>query len=316
MEKIEAGKSLDFATNFLRKRLDVRVCQFKWPRFESFGLYHFTAESDIGKGTGLHKNGSVALSKALGELLERECIHQFPSADSSNGVAGYFSEKGGKQNAFFELIERDQFLVHFLTRTPFKDVSKELLKSRFGREMIKAFDVVGYQLKLGLLYDQECLVTIAVAFNSDRSRGVFLDTAADNTFEISLQRSVSSVALAINADSRWSKKRPDDQTSTYTGKPFDHRQIGFSRDYADKFDRLFDENSSSHLRPCDLSDIVYETIEFDAYRFFVSRASSAHLMDMKMTLENSEIIRIARVSEFCGRTLGVDEFEKDPHPFY
>lgn len=59
-----------------------------------------------------------ALLKAFAEATEREVLKQVGSP-TSNGFAAHLLPSKARQNAMYELIERDLFFCHFLSKTPF-----------------------------------------------------------------------------------------------------------------------------------------------------------------------------------------------------
>lgn len=70
-----------------------------------------------GQGWGRSKYESII--KAVAEIFERELMVR-NHIQISNGCAVHSTIEKAKENAIYELIERDAFLCHFLTETPFE----------------------------------------------------------------------------------------------------------------------------------------------------------------------------------------------------
>lgn len=78
-------------------------------------------------GQGWGPNKFIASVKAIAEILEREIMnrHKLPN---SNGCSIHSDLKSAKSNALFELLERDAFFCHYLTKTPFDKATTTDLK--------------------------------------------------------------------------------------------------------------------------------------------------------------------------------------------
>ncbi len=74
-------------------------------------------------GRGIADNPDLALTKAGAEAIER--AYCLLNGISSCGVAVHTDESLAQLNAKLELIERDLFFCHYLTRTPFYEASDE-----------------------------------------------------------------------------------------------------------------------------------------------------------------------------------------------
>lgn len=72
-------------------------------------------------GRGSKNTEDLAIRVSLIEALERIFVRH-NKLPTTNGVAAHTDKIQAKKNAKFELIERDLFLSHFLTRTPFTPI--------------------------------------------------------------------------------------------------------------------------------------------------------------------------------------------------
>lgn len=70
------------------------------------------------RGRGTKTDEDLAIKVSLIEALERIFV-RYNKVDTTNGVAAHLDKDQAKIKAKFELIERDLFLSHFITKTPF-----------------------------------------------------------------------------------------------------------------------------------------------------------------------------------------------------
>jgi hypothetical protein len=97
-----------------------------------FSQYSFVTEVSAGEfvgfGYGEAPTKMLAIQKSIAEGIER-AIYQssksFVGAVSSNGWAAHLNVKLARQSATEELIERDAVLLHWLSSTPMKELSRE-----------------------------------------------------------------------------------------------------------------------------------------------------------------------------------------------
>lgn len=85
------------------------------------------------KGHGHASSKDLALRKAITEAIERAISLQHIS--TSNGIAAHTNLESAKKNAQNELIERDLFLSHFITKTPF--IKEKNSKDKIPLSIIK-----------------------------------------------------------------------------------------------------------------------------------------------------------------------------------
>jgi ribosomal protein S12 methylthiotransferase accessory factor YcaO len=76
-------------------------------------------------GLGVDRDPRIALIKALSEYFERKAVlvaDELLGFNSTNGVASHRFSLLAKHAAYFELAERDAFLAHWYSRSPFEKV--------------------------------------------------------------------------------------------------------------------------------------------------------------------------------------------------
>lgn len=113
-------------------KLNVEVKKLTWtlgvlPHFHDYVVYiKYKNEIFYGRGTDL--NEEVALKKAISEAIERIFLIN-SDLKNSNGIAAHPDLRHSQINSMNELVERDLFLSHFLTNTPFNKLSSTCLKN-------------------------------------------------------------------------------------------------------------------------------------------------------------------------------------------
>ena len=113
------------------KTLELRSTQFNWvsewlPGFHDFGV-SITIGGRIFHGRGMASHSQLAFEKAGAEAIERAFCYE--NGISSSGVAAHPQIKLAQIKAQDELIERDRFFCHYLTKTPFQKMSMENFSS-------------------------------------------------------------------------------------------------------------------------------------------------------------------------------------------
>lgn len=101
-------------------------------------------------GYGEGFNASEALYKAIGELQERDALKianiRFKKI-SSNGIACHLFKNIAKDSAENELVERDSFFRHWLTKTPFTEISNQI--TDLSKSFNNSLKPHGYSLRIG-----------------------------------------------------------------------------------------------------------------------------------------------------------------------
>lgn len=104
----------------LHKKSLIEINQLNWTHLINEELVDFEVNIKYGQhrfeGRGTDCNSDIALSKAYSECLERICCYVH-DIDSTNGCAVHNSIEEANNNAKNELIERDAFLLYFLSES-------------------------------------------------------------------------------------------------------------------------------------------------------------------------------------------------------
>ena len=113
------------------KHLDLSVKNATWIKEWLPGHHNIYVEINVNgvstSGSSIDKSSDLAFIKAGTEAIERlVCIQ---NNIHSNGVAAHIDIDKAKNNAKFELLERDSFLSHFICKEAFLAPENELLKN-------------------------------------------------------------------------------------------------------------------------------------------------------------------------------------------
>ncbi len=123
------------------KALGLQAVQMDWigewlPRFYDFEV-SISVNGKTHTGRGVDQNSYRAFVKASSEAIERAFC--FENKISSSGVATHSELALAKRNARDELVERDRFFCHYLTRIPFQEINFDIPEIDFFtiREKLK-----------------------------------------------------------------------------------------------------------------------------------------------------------------------------------
>ncbi len=160
------------------ERLKLSAHRYTWPDEWLPGYYDFHVSIEVGgkqfAGSGLSLSEDEAFLKAGAEALER-CIHASTGRANTNGLAVHELPAAAQKNALEELIERDAFFCHFLTKIPFAAVSNEALQTitfDLGK-LSKRLETFGVELHLGRMTAPEGLVGIVCSIDGAHARHPF-----------------------------------------------------------------------------------------------------------------------------------------------
>ena len=102
--------------------LDLRILQLGWPKTWAPAFTAIQVTASIGGldfiGQGIDVDQDIAVIKATVEAIERS-VKDVHGLHSSSGLAGHGTCEQASINARNELVERDAFFCHYLTKIPF-----------------------------------------------------------------------------------------------------------------------------------------------------------------------------------------------------
>lgn len=132
------------------KALALEVNHFTWtkdwlPRYTDVSIsLRWKDKTFIGRSLALSEEESLVTAGA--EALERlaQAQNEIPT---SNGMAAHFSRDAAHEGGLRELVERDRFLCHFLTGTPFLPFDEKILDEDL-RAVIARLAKLGVRLEM------------------------------------------------------------------------------------------------------------------------------------------------------------------------
>ena len=133
-------------------------------------------------GRGVAESSDLAFTKAGAEALERAFC--FEHNISTCGVAVHTEEGAARENARNELVERDRFFCHYLTRTPFEKF--DLDEYGVVREKLKEHDIT---MKIFEMITLNGIVSF-VCFTQGEKTGLLVGLGAGQDVDIAIGKAV------------------------------------------------------------------------------------------------------------------------------
>lgn len=173
--------------------LELEVNHFTWtkewlPRYTDVSIsLRWKGNSFIGRSLALNEEESLV--KAGAEALERlaQAQNEIPT---SNGMAAHFSREAAHEGGLRELVERDRFLCHFLTSTPFLSFDEKILDDDL-RAVIARLAKLGVRLEIREMRRLNEFFSVACAAfgeNFERPFGMVAGFGCDKDLKNAAQR--------------------------------------------------------------------------------------------------------------------------------
>lgn len=318
------------------EKLGLEYSQFGWTQGLDAELHDiqcslkFGGNQVLGRGTDVSEN--VAIVKATAEVLERYFLDQLSVAETSNGVAVHTVQQFAELNATFELLERDAFLCHFLTKVPFSSVELPgIQESKLFNSILKLLEAQGAEVKFGQMNTDSRFKGIVCAIfgiHSASGFGMTLGTSVRATLHESVMSSLIESArsainyLSLNKEEVTAACRRESLLCT---SPEDHLLVGLDPIYAGGFKKDFFDTGLSPSFECQLNLDKILVSSFQPLLnvgstsinppLYLSRASSSELMSLYFGDFLVSDWKMRRLRSFLGRDISVDELNKNIHPF-
>ncbi len=268
-------------------------------------------------GSAFGENEDLALTKAIAEMLERAIIreHAFPN---SNGTAAHITAEAAAIHATQELQERDLFLCHFLTRTPFAAISQPGRKTHMFTQWLQH-----HKVKLSLY---ELGSTGALCLIDGRSAakpfGFIISTSLNET------RDEATLSTVLSAGRRAHRILTQNQPlQSLTLNEFSkidrpnfqhHGQLALNIDYANSIAYLFANGSPAGAQPQvnpEIETLMSKKPLLADCPLVVTRATSPDVQNLFIGAPTPEKVNLQRLSSFAGRPLNHEALNPLPHPF-
>lgn len=116
---------------------------------------------------------------------------------SSNGVAAYFNKEKALYSALTELIQRDAFLVHWLTFTSPRQINKGTLPEHFAPRLRKIEDL-GIEVYILDITTDIKIPSICTVLVTKKERSITLSASTDVAAEEAISKSLEEAVMCID----------------------------------------------------------------------------------------------------------------------
>ena len=299
--------------------LNLKFTNLTWPRTMMPGWHDvessITWNNQIFTGRGTAKSEQGAFTKAFAEVIERIAVKETRSPHSS-GFAVHTSIESARTGAKLELFERDAFLCHFLTNTPFKSLNANpettpivsMLSSLGVRcGLCQMIGVSGYSHVVFYAMGDKCKRPFGLLVSS--ASALWIDEAILNA---AIQGVRSVVALVEN------ERAKESLASARANTPEWHRLQGLDLEYGNWFEDTFLKGNESQRNEIkepfiDVADIV-PVSPFDELPVYIVKCASAGLQDIYFGQASAGDVNAARLSQFLGRPFRASDLGSRVHP--
>ena len=313
------------------KDLSMGVKHFRWVDDWLPGFYDLEVSINVGegvfKGRGFSKSSTLAFTKAGAEALERSICGEYEI--SSCGLAAHTDPHLAKLYAEEELIERDRFFCHYLTKTPFQEISSGNLTSLLP-------DGVDLQRICRKLKDHSIEIAIFemaplngihsfVCMSRGSSTGLVIGLGATSKHPPTLAIEKAITECLSNTVAALHKKVPSLKMSDFiNAKNFDasdHRRLylGEKKLFLEN-QWLFDGNQQRRHVEC--IDTKYFRFREFAFKhpllkeapIYIFQCYSSYLQSAFFGETGPENIHLERLNKFVGRPIQMEDINSIPHP--
>lgn len=301
-------------------------------------LVTITVDGKTSRGSGISRTPEKAFLTAVSEAIERIAFEHLFNRPTSSGIAVHTDSKMAGIKASSELIERDRFFCHYLTQTPFSDLTEYFFSKHKDAQNIQLrLKPNGLSFKIGelkrtrgfhtvlsacLIEDQSELcptggVTIGLGCEVD------LEKALEKAFAENLKSSLgiigrSSSFHAISVEEFLGFSRPSILA---------HQQVSLQKKARDNILKLFPRSIAQNVEAKLFVEREEEILSrititekplFNLIHGCPLKASWADSTDLQQAFYGPttfEQVNLGRISEFMGRQITFDSINQFPHPF-
>lgn len=269
-------------------------------------------------GRGTKPDEDLAVTVSLIESLERIVVRH-SKISTTNGVAAHLTKRQAEKKAQFELIERDLFLSHFLTKTPFTPLlSSNGIPSKAKDYISENSDRLLFykmrQTNLGTGY--VCLISggsrwggiFGLSFGNENPdelvQSAFLEAFRQYSYLRSSNQLEQSLSLVdFNNLKTWNFKS--------------HALLSRNLDYFKSISDLFGENESNHVIVYDDNEFKFKELKsnivpFNSLPIYVIQCSNTNCQNLYVGLATKESISTVGINRFLG--FEPMELNLSPHP--
>lgn len=319
--------TLDLWLSENASRIDLQVQVFQNVLLEKFNISDIESSIQIdGKkywGRGTTTDVNLSLRKSCCEAIERFFLHREKIA-TSNGMAVHLSPSHAINSATNELIERDLFLCHFLTQTPFKKIKSDVLWINNILDQLRETNIEISFYSMGSINSVEAILCTISGIKAKDSFGYIMGTAAGDKRDSSIE----SAFLEAFRNYAHLKRENSISLDTFMEKAsqkninfIDHGNLALNIEYANKAltDILTNDlaiviNEDFDLKMKDCFFDKKDTAFFNT-PLYISRITSKSLQNLFVGISNEEKLNKERLLNFCKSYQAPYKIVGFPHPF-
>jgi hypothetical protein len=283
---------------------------------------------------GMAETEDLAFTKAVAEALER-CVMRHSGVYSSNGLAVHSTLERAREGAQCELIERDAFFCHWLTKKPFErilDIQDSTLDIG-GTPLAEINDRIaslGINLKISemqALQPYSAFICVASGVNAPRPFGLHMGMGSHIDASEAIKHAVVEwLRTTVAWCSPVYSGKPAMTLSEFQANPVkgpqQHELLALSMESFGKLDHLLpiqgNPAANSSILSVQNADIQFRILEkpvliMDAPIIAV-QAHSRSLQDAFFGYPKPEHINLPRLSQFVGSDIKFDDLMSELHP--
>lgn len=308
-----------------RKQLQLKALLGEWvkdwlPGFEDIRM-QLQINGKTYEGSGIATDQDKAFLIAGAEAIERAYCDNL--GINSSGVALHTIEEKAKLNAKLELIERDGFLCHFLTKTPFADLNTPSNLDIDFEQVKNRLETQGVEISLKkIVYSfPQIVLCIARKMKGPNPFNCILGLGSHENISLSTTKAITECLSNVV----WMLNTQDNNTLSH--EEFKNKANHFSIDHK----RIYRGNNSTlsldwifNGRNSKLAIDVEDDIDFtplktsipilDNVPITVIRATSNELQNIFYGPTTSEKINMLRLHKFNNSSFDEKNINWLPHP--
>lgn len=311
--------------------LKLKLHELRWPPALALDSYQFRAEINVeGRsffGLGGADNKDAAVTKAVAEAIERYTVAEH-RLDTTNGVALHVDYSRAAAFATLELLERDAFLCHYLTNTPYTTLDGAQFLGENAARVVYHLQKSGLQINFGVLRAAVPEIKVVLCcingLNWSRPFGLIYGMGSSPHIDESCRKSWEECARGLSgivAGARFQAMDIDEFLRLRRATPVDHMRLAWDLDYARRVTKVF-HAVDGHYPSQRFEDpqITHRVLEikhgqFSMFPGFVVQAQSPRAQKLFFGANSNEpLINFERLSAFAGRPIKKSDLTALPHP--
>lgn len=308
------------------KQLNIKVEMLSWPKKYNMNLsdtsVSFSYEGHSYEGRGTASNSNLAVTKAFSEALERFCVDHY-KLKNSNGVSIHSSKKQGKLIATNELLERDLFFCHFLTKTKIShlEISAPSILLKSATELVTSFGAKLHLYQMSSYKNHGICIIIDGRHKSKAPFGLILGTSYNSDLNSAIESALheclrdfaSIIENGINAIT------VDQFNDLHQASPKEHLLLARNLDYANQFLNIITDNKKRFISSPENFNIEINEFElpkpFSKLPLSFYTAQSKDVQGLFFGKSVPEKLNIKRLEQFSGGAVYHADINLLPHPF-